>query len=132
MNRPDVSAVFSGTVAEVQALDAVLLVTFDVDGIWKGDVGKRAFIYRPVFRPPVPQPGTGGTVGGSAPWSSFEIGKRYVVLAHILSDQERAEFGVESAKPGSLAVNTCGSGSRPFEVFANSELKEMGPGRKPR
>jgi hypothetical protein len=27
VNRPDVFAVFSGTVAEVQALDAVLLVT---------------------------------------------------------------------------------------------------------
>ena len=130
-DRPDVSAVFSGTVAELQALDAVLLVTFDVDGIWKGDVGKRAVVYRPIYRPNVPKPGTGGQVlvGSSRP---FEIGKRYVVVAHVLSDKERAEFEVESAKPGSLAVDVCGSGSRPYEVFAqSSDLKEMGPGRKP-
>jgi hypothetical protein len=62
----------------------------------------------------------------------FEIGKRYVVLADTLSDQERAEFGVESSKPGSLAVDVCGGGSRPYEVFARSDLKEMGPGRKPK
>jgi hypothetical protein len=60
----------------------------------------------------------------------FEIGKRYVVIAHTISDQERAELRVD-AKPGSLAVNTCGSGSMPFEVFARDGLKEMGPGRKP-
>jgi hypothetical protein len=61
----------------------------------------------------------------------FEIGKRYVVMAHALTDQERAELGVESAKLDSLAVSVCGSGSRPFEVFAQYDLKEMGPGRKP-
>lgn len=132
INRPDVAAVFSGTVAEVRALDAVLLITFDVDGIWKGDVSKRAFVYRPIYRPPEPKPGArgGGIVGGSGDVSPFEIGKRYLVMAHIVTDQERSEFAV-AAKPGSLAVDTCGSGSRPFEVFANYDLKEMGPGRKP-
>jgi hypothetical protein len=131
VNRPEVSAMFSGTVAEVQALGAVLLITFDVDGIWKGDVGRRAFIYRPIQRPVI-EPGNGivrdtGS-GGSRP---FEIRKRYLVTAHTLSEQEQAEFRVD-AKPGSLAVETCGGYSRPFEVFANYDLKEMGPGRKPR
>jgi hypothetical protein len=131
MNRPDVSAVFSGTAAEIQALDAVLLITFDVDGIWKGDVEKRAFVYRPIYKAPVQKPGSGGIVAGGGSPTPFEIGKRYVIMAHILSDQERTEFRVESAKPGSLAVSVCGSGSRPFEVFALYDLKEMGPSRKP-
>jgi hypothetical protein len=131
INRPDVSAVFSGTVAEVQALDTVLLVTFDVDGIWKGGVGERAFVYRPIPKPPpVPKPGT-PIAGSPTSLRPFEIGKRYLVMADVLSDRARADFGVD-AKPGSLAVNACGSGSRPFEVFANYDLKDMGPGRRPR
>jgi hypothetical protein len=131
INRPDMSAVFSGTVAEVEALGAVLLVTFDVDGIWKGDVSKRAFVYRPIHRPAI----QGGTRivrdTGSGDSRPFEIGKRYLVTAHVLSAQEQAEFSVD-VRPGSLAVETCGGFSRPFEVFANYDLKEMGPGRKPR
>jgi len=125
----DVSAVFSGTVAGVQALDAVQLVTFDVDGIWKGDVGKRAFVYRPSYKPPPKGSPTAATLSSGGP-RSFEIGQRYLVMANLLSDQEKAEFKVE-AKPGSLAVDSCGGGSRPFKVFANNDLKEMGPGRKP-
>jgi hypothetical protein len=81
MNRPDISTVFSGTAVEIQALDAVLLVTFDVDGIWKGDVGKRAFVYRPIYKAPVQKPGTGGVVAGGGSPTPFEIGKRYVILA---------------------------------------------------
>ena len=131
MNRPDISAVFSGTVAEVQALDAVLLVRFDVDRIWKGDVGKRTLVYRPIYKAPAPKPGTRGTVAGGGSPTPFEIGKRFVVMAHLLSVQERAELGVESAKPGSLAVSVCADGSRPFEIFAQYDLKELGPGREP-
>jgi hypothetical protein len=107
----------------VQELDAVLVVTFDVDGIWKGDVAKRALFYRPIYRPPR----IGGRSGGLKP---FEMGKRYLVGAHVLGDQERDQFGV-NPKPGILAVDTCGSGSRPFDAFANAGLKEMGTGRKP-
>ena len=123
---PDISAVFSGTVAETQTLDAVVLVTFDVDGIWKGDVAKRVVVYRPIYKASPQNVG-----GGSGRLRPFEMGKRYLVLAHTLSEQETRDLGVQSATPGALAVDVCGSGSRPYELFTEYDLKEMGPGRKP-
>ena len=123
---PDISAVFSGTVAETQTLDAVVLVTFDVDGIWKGDVAKRVGVYRPIYK--ASGQNVGGGSGGLRP---FDSGKRYLVMAHLFSDREKREFGVESAPVGSLAIGVCMSPSRPYEIFAEYDLKEVGPGRKP-
>ena len=128
-SNSDISAVFSGTVAETQALDAVRLVTtFDVDAIWKGRIAKRAIVYQPIYKPPAPNSGLSVPSGGLRP---FEMGKRYLVVAHNLSDQEKRELGVQSDTPGGLAVGVCGSGSMPYELFAEHDLKQMGPSRKP-
>ena len=108
----DIATVFSGTVAETQTLDTVVLVTFDVDGIWKGDVAKRVVVYRPIYKASAQN--VGGASGRLRP---FEIGRRYLVLAHILSEQATRELGLQSAAPGALAVDVCGSGSRPYELM---------------
>jgi hypothetical protein len=119
MDRPEVAAVFSGTVLGLKRLDAVLLVTFDVNRGWKGEVGKRVVVYRAVRPPERP--------GVSTSLRPFEIGERYLVVAHAA---EQEEFGVGPSATARLATDFCGDGSTPFYV-AVDQLDALGPGRPP-
>ena len=47
MPRAETIAVFSGTVVDVRHLDTAMMVTFDVDRVWKGAISKRTALYRP-------------------------------------------------------------------------------------
>ena len=117
MSRSETTAVFSGTVVEARHPDAAVIVTFEVDRVWKGAISKRTALYRP-------------NPASTDSRQVFDLGERYVVLAHSLTAAERAQFHIETAPPDALAVGLCGDGSRPFK-FAEPELTELGPGRPP-
>jgi hypothetical protein len=108
-----------------QRRDGFLVPTFGVDRVWRGSVSKRVVLYQPVPRPGGPHLASGGL-------RPFEMGQPFIVLAHLLTAQERVEFGVNPADSQSLATSMCGDGSRAFataEYF--DEAKELGPGREP-
>ena len=119
---PGKTALFSGTVTDVQGIDTFLVVTFDVERVWKGDLPKRLVIYRPA-------PRSGPELGGSSVTMYFEMGKRYVVVARHLNATERTQVGAER-NPDALATEMCGGGSRPFELA--SGLGDLGAGWAPR
>jgi hypothetical protein len=135
MAAPSVTVVFSGTVldvrpisgseAPVQGRDAVLVFTFDVDRVWKGNVPKRVKLFRPVPRFPDGR-------GGITSLRSFDIGQKYIVLAHPLTAVERADLRIVEAEPQGLVTGVCGDGSRPYRLAEeHGDLKEIGPGREP-
>jgi hypothetical protein len=122
--EPEISAApprgiggLSAPVLKVQQLDAVVALTFDVDRTWKGRASKQMLLYRPAPDRRV--------------WQVFEMGRRYMVLAHRLTAAERAQFHIDTAPSDALATGLCGDGSRPFAA-AEFELRELGPGRPPR
>lgn len=115
--RSETTAVFSGIVATARHPDAAVIVTFDVDRVWKGAISKRTVVYRP--NPVTPDSR-----------QVFDLGERYVVVAHRVTAAEREQFHLDTALPDALAVGLCGDGSRPFK-FAEPELVELGPGRPP-
>jgi hypothetical protein len=121
--QPPAAAMFSGTVIAERRHEAVLIVTFDVDRVWQGTIGKRVVIYRAVKqRPPV---------GATSAARAFDVGRRYVVIPHRVTGDERREFGMQEIPGDAFAVGFCGDGSRPWEVFADNELHKWGPGRAP-
>jgi hypothetical protein len=112
------------TVVGVQQRDGFLVMTFDVDRVWKGSASKRVVLYRPIPRP-------GDRFPGQAVWNPFVMGGCFIVLAHLLNAEERAEFGVDAGNTRSLATSMCGDGSRPYSIAEeHGEVKEMGPGRE--
>jgi hypothetical protein len=115
--RPEVIAAFGGTVVDVRREDAAIIVTFDVDRVWKGTISKRTTVYRP-------NPASGDSR------QVFDSGERYVVLAHSMTATERAQFRADAASQDALAVGLCGDGSRPFTV-AEREFADIGPGKPP-
>ena len=125
------TAVFSGTVVDRQIGSVVQVVTFDVDRVWKGDVTKRTIIYRPAE--PEPE-----IVGGSGGSEGFDLGQRYLVVAHLLTEAERRKFALKSIGTKSLAVRYCGDGGVPFHIYEMSERgsslgpTSLGPGTEPR
>ena len=126
LGKPEVAVVFSGTVIDRQIGSVVQVVTFDVDRVWKGDVTKRTIIYRPAH----PEAETVGRSGGGR---GFDIGQRYVVVAHRLTETERRKFALKSTSTKSLAVGYCGDGSVPFYIYEMYERESsMGPGTEPR
>lgn len=125
MDQPRVDVVFSGTVVHVQQRDAVLVMTFAVDQVWKGSVSKRVMVYRPIPRPGGPPLGSGGL-------RPCDMGGRFIVLAHLLNTLERGQFGVDVADSHSLATSMCGDGSRPYWLAEeHGDLKALGLGREP-
>lgn len=129
---PNVSAVFSGTVVNVQANQTVLVVTFEVDRVWKGRVTKRAVVYRPAPVSTWMEEPDNRVRGGSPVRMHFELRKRYVVVAHNLSPEERVQFNAQNAATDALATELCGGGSRPFDIFAEElERGLVGAGREP-
>jgi len=117
---------FTGTVTDFGQSDSFLVVTFEVSRVWKGDLPKRLAVYRPA--PEVPQ---GSGRSGSPVSMHFEIGKRYVVVAHHLTAIERARAGAEQ-NPDALMVDMCGGGSRAFELAAPTLSDDVGTGWAPR
>jgi hypothetical protein len=117
MARSETTAVFSGTVATARHPDAAVIVTFDVDRVWKGAISKRTVVYRP-------NPVT------SDERQVFALGERYVVVAHRLTAAEREQFRADTSPPEVLGVGLCGDGSRSL-AFAQPELIELGAGRPP-
>ena len=131
MNRPTVTVVFRGSALEWQRRDSFLVMTFEVDRVWKGTVSRQVVLYQPV-----PRPGGPLTSGGLKPFRGglrpFDMIRPFIVLAHHLNAQERREFGVDAADTRSLATSMCGDGSRPYSLAqAFGEVKGLGPGRKP-
>ena len=49
LSQDAVEIVLSGVVAQVERTDTAETVTFDVDGVWKGFVGSRISISRPML-----------------------------------------------------------------------------------
>ena len=128
-----VTALFSGTVTDLRqsrfsgnvsdfGSDSFLVVTFEADRVWKGDLPKHLVVYRPA---PRSIPGFGSSVT-----MHFEMRKRYVVVAHHLTATERAQVGADS--PDALMVEMCGGGSRPFELAAPTLSDDLGTGWTPR
>ena len=115
--RSEVNAAFSGTVATAHPTDTAVMVTFEVDRVWKGAISKRTVVYRP--NPVTPDSR-----------QVFDVGERYVEVAHRLTAAEREQFHDDTAPPDALAVGLCGDGSRPF-TFAERDLVDLGPGRPP-
>jgi hypothetical protein len=111
--------VFSGTVMSVSKNPASAgpgeIITFDVDRGWKGSVPKR-FVLRSFTRTPEP--------------FRFDVGTKYVVLAHKQTMDERELFGVPTSSPDTYGVAQCGDGTRVFAA-AQNELNELGSGRPP-
>jgi len=132
MNRPAVTVVFRGSVLEWQRRESFLVMTFEVNRVWKGTVSRRVVLYQPIPRPGARPPASGGLnpfKGGLRP---FHMIRPFIVLAHLLNAQERREFGVDAADTRSLATSMCGDGSRPYSVAQEfGEVKSLGPGRGP-
>ena len=132
MNRPPVTVVFRGSVLEMQRRDSFLILTFDVDRVWKGTVARQVKLYQPVPRNgahPLGSTDLKPFKGGLRP---FDMSRPFIVLAHLLNVQERRDFGVDAAETRSLATSMCGDGSRPYSVAREfGEMKAMGPGREP-
>jgi hypothetical protein len=132
MNRPPVTAVFRGSVVEWQRRESFLILTFEVDQVWKGTVSRQTVLYQPIPKLGARPPASGGLKPFKGGLRPFDMIRPFIVLAHLLNAQERREFGVDAADTRSLATSMCGDGSRPYSVAQEfGEVKGMGPGRKP-
>src|ERR1700704_6628648 len=60
MNRPPVTVVFRGSVLEWQRRESFLLLTFEVDRVWKGTVSRQVVLYQPIPRLGGRPPASGG------------------------------------------------------------------------
>lgn len=110
--------VFSGTIREIQQLDSIrTVVTFDVDRVWKGDVGRQIRLHQVVesidsFR----------FVGAT-------VGSKYLVFATRLDSRQRQAFKL-SENQDTFGVPICGGGTH--KLGANDTmLRQLGPGREP-
>jgi hypothetical protein len=115
----DAAVVFSGSVTNVTANVASEwpseIVTFDVDRVWKGVPTKRFVIY---------------SFTRTLERFRFQIGTKYVALAHLQTAEERNLFGLAASAPPTFGVGGCGDGTREYATFA-TEVAELGPGREP-
>jgi len=112
--------VFSGAIRELRDLDAGrTLVTFEVDRVWKGDVGQRVVLHQTLdsidsFR----------FVGATA-------GKEYLVFASRLGPAHRALFEL-TAPTDAFSVPVCGGGTRALLEVDQGTLRQLGRARNPR
>jgi len=143
IGRENVVAVFSGTVVDVQSSVVGETLTFRVDTVWKGEVSRMTLVYHPNGLPAQPLPSrssipppTSGVVRGQARgvpvvsgFLPFYVTRRYVVVAHRMTAEERASFQLD--RDGEhLAVDSCGRMS--IDEAQAGELDRVGPGRAPR
>ena len=90
---PDVA--FSGTVQRIQTVRAGEIVTFDVDRVYKGQVDQHVVVFN-WQHPPVLE----GIV-------TFELTKRYLVLAHRQNAEERTQFATPGEGTETLGLQGC-------------------------
>ena len=83
-DRPEVAAIFSGTVVEVQTGTVVHVITFDETGFVTVTWGNNDHLQSRSARPTA-----NGTFGGSSK-EGFARGQRYVVIAHLLTETVRS------------------------------------------
>jgi hypothetical protein len=106
-------AIFSGTATDIGSSAVSSAVTFDVDRVWKGPVTKPFTVY--IIRS----------------LDSFEprLGVKYLVFALRASKDDERGFGPIDRRV--FVLRQCGSGTRPWDLVSNSEVKELGRGRSP-
>jgi len=111
--------IFSGAIRELRDLDwRRTLVTFEVDRVWKGNVGKRVVLHQVLsidsFR-----------FVGTPP------GKEYLVFASRLEPAQRALFEL-TARSDAFSVPICGGGTRALPEVDQDTLRKLGRARNPR
>jgi hypothetical protein len=111
--------IFSGAIRELRDLDwRRTLVTFEVDRVWKGNVGKRVVLHQVLsidsFR-----------FVGTPP------GKEYLVFASRLEPAQRALFEL-TARTDAFSVPICGGGTRALLEVDQDTLRKLGRARNPR
>jgi hypothetical protein len=142
-----VDVVFRGRVTSVSsfrnALPGKLVIgeaaTFQVQEVWKGEVGKALVIHHslngsltytplptPADAPPGFVPGMRGSISEQGP--RFIIGREYVVVAKRLSATERVDLGFPLDPPDMFGVDPCSYHSPELAI----DLNDVGPGREPR
>ena len=107
LDHPDVVAIVRGTVTSVRAVPPSLtwprdrrqIATMAVTTVWKGDVSPRAVVYAFV---------------GSGDVAGMVMNAEYLVIAHVLSPESRAWFGLPWTGEPVLGSNGIGCGVRPI------------------
>jgi hypothetical protein len=110
--------VFSGTVGEINAAgnDGVRVVVFQVDRSWKGMVPRRVELYVDPTDSELP---------------SFNLGRRYLVLATQMDSRHRRRAGLADSAP--IAFRVLGCGGLPYEEIEQLGIvRELGPGEAPK
>ena len=110
--------VFSGTIDELEQLDSTrTIVTFEVDRVWKGNVGRQIVLHQALegidsFR----------LIGAST-------GSKYLVFANRLNAQQRQQFEL-SERQDAFGIPICGGGTQPLDSD-DTVLRRLGRGRTP-
>lgn len=114
------AVVFSGTAMNVAVNTASewpsTIVAFDVDRVWKGEVTKQFVVYS--F--------TRTTEG-----LDFKAGKKYLVLAHAQTPNEREDLKLVATPLPVFVVGQCGDGTREMARIPAPEIADMGPWTAP-
>jgi hypothetical protein len=112
-----IAAMFHGTVFEVNPAPVGQEVTLKVDRVWKGDVTEVFTVYNK----------QGETENGRyAEAVTFELGKAYLVAAHLQTPVERGLFRLEPTEPPTYGTGPC-------DVHAGDAIAvlESVPGQRP-
>ena len=113
---------FSGTVTKIESRSAssrgAEAVTFDVERVWKGSPSKHFVVYNVTFT---------DIADG---WFVFQKGTKYIVFAHRMTKERRADFGLAASGPVAFRIESCGGGTTTYEE-AKVEMVKLGPGRDP-
>jgi hypothetical protein len=114
---PDIA--FIATVQQVQAVPAGQIVTFAVGRVYKGQVDEHVVVYN--FQHSVVQEGI----------VTFELAKRYLVLAHRQTPEEREQFAMRLKGTETLGSQGCDA----YPVEHSSYVQDIlrgAPGYPPR
>jgi len=108
--------VFSGRIQGLEQRDSIrTIVTFDVDRVWKGEVGRRLVLHQAVENI------------DSFRFVQGAIGAKYLVFATRLDARQRQEFELPE-RADAFGIPTCGGGTR--KIDANDPiLRQLGRGR---
>lgn len=114
------AVVFSGTVTRMTPVDVpewarglAQAVSFSVERIWKGDVGRQFDLY---------------SFTRSTEHYALRIGGRYLVFAHAATKEERLDLNLGDR--AAFVIGQCGDGTSEFPI-APAELAGLGPGTTP-
>ena len=111
--------VFSGTIEELEQPDATrTIVTFEVDRVWKGHVGRQIVLHHALE-----QIDSFRLIGAST-------GSMYLVFATRLNARQRQQFEL-SERQDAFGIPICGGGTHKLDAD-DEMLRQLGRGRKPR